>query len=425
MEQPEAHAPWTAILTDLNERSGVSAPLLGRVLGRVMLGGGMVGGPGVPRVEITKGSMLAVPTGELSTGTVSKATKALKDKGLLTAPSSRQGGPALPMSLGRDRWVVGIHIEDRHRQLRMLAGVLTRLDGEEIASIGLDPHDEYQIPSHASGEDEAVLVEAADKLVGLLRDKAQQDHGIQVSEQDILGVGLEIGGHVLNNGDVILKTGVPANRLRIGRELAARLRLPVVIENDVHARAIHALYQGRFAKTFNAVLVQVFDEGVGGALVIDGWVYRGGGGMAMEPGHLVVEHLPATPPPTSEPVPTDDTAHVIRGFADACLCNPSRYGHLDALATPARIVGQLGVSSLEAAACAPSLVQDAEDPDSLRLSEEGISSAAPAGRWGADLLTLSISSTPPSIAPPADRPRGPISANQRSPVPCCGRERSQ
>ena len=115
----------------------------------------------------------------------------------------------------------------------------------------------------------------------------------------MLGVGIEVGSPVYN-GEVMphLSDGstppVP---------LAASLHrlfeadpsfdqpVPVIVENDVNALAVLAIHQAHYAEP-DLVVVGVFDEGVGGGLVMDGRLRRGGNGRAMEIGHLAVGFPP-------------------------------------------------------------------------------------------------------------------------------------
>lgn len=367
MTSDQMHRPWTDLLKRLTKSSGVSSMLLGRVFARVMLGGGVTGGS-VPRAEITRGDMLLRPT-PLSPGTVSKATVALRDAGLLTELPKRpgdRGGPIVPLALGSERCaVVGVHVEDRGRQLRVLTGVLARLDGREIHQT------EQKLETHDPRDDEAALIDGVKEVVRTLLQEAEEEKGVCVTAQDLLGVGVEIAGHVLNNGDVIFETEVKkSDKLQIGRKLAELLQLPVVVENDLNARAIQALYHRQF-KYLDAAMVEVLDEGVGGALIIDGRIYRGGSGMAMELGHLTVEYPTAPLPPPDRAAASDDGER-SRGFADACLCDPHAFGHVDALATPARIRGELRVDDIQTAAETLALVPHANDPELYRLSQEGV-----------------------------------------------------
>ena len=67
-----------------------------------------------------------------------------------------------------------------------------------------------------------------------------------------------------------------------------------MVENDVNALAIHGYYERSF-KGLDVALVTVFRQGVGGALILNGRMYRGIRGMAPEPGHLAVEYPEDSP----------------------------------------------------------------------------------------------------------------------------------
>jgi predicted NBD/HSP70 family sugar kinase len=365
MAPEQMHSMWTELLRRgaAGSSPGVSTSALGRVFARVMLAGGL-SGAGVPRVRIGKGEMLLRPT-TLAPGTVSKASAALLDAKLLTelkqTPGER-GGPTLPLALDGTNWaVIGVHVEDRSRQLQLLHGVLTRLNGEEICQAT------ETLAAHDPRDDEATLVDGVHALVETLLGEAG-------TIRQLLGIGIEVAGHVFYNGDIILETeGKNPDRLQIGKALADKLQLPIVIENDINARAIQALYHNQF-KNLNAALIEVLDEGVGAALLIDGHIYRGSSGMAMEIGHLTVDYPAA---PSAVVLGADTRTRVgnpgeqLRRFVDPCLCDSQAFGHVDTRATPSRIRGELGTADIEAAADIPGLAPEPDKPDTFRLSKEG------------------------------------------------------
>jgi len=151
-----------------------------------------------------------------------------------------------------------------------------------------------------------------------------------MSKRRVLGVGLELGGH-LHRGSV---------NARAVRE---------IWNKDPDSREF-SFPQPHFA------VVAVLDEGVGGALVIDRKIYRGGRGMAGEIGHLTVDYSRPRRVRSSRPANAESGAG---GFDDPCPCANAAaapagsagrgYGHVDALATPARIAGELGIHFWHAA----------------------------------------------------------------------------
>ena len=69
--------------------------------------------------------------------------------------------------------------------------------------------------------------------------------------------------------------------------LAGRLDLPVVLDNDANAAAAAEMAYGA-GRGHRQVLCLTLGTGIGGALVIDGRVFRGANGMAGEFGHMQV-----------------------------------------------------------------------------------------------------------------------------------------
>jgi predicted NBD/HSP70 family sugar kinase len=159
----------------------------------------------------------------------------------------------------------------------------------------------------------------------------------------LLGVGVEVGAPVYD-GEVM---PIASDGSRHPVPLAEKLHLlfegdpgfgqpiPVIIENDVNALAVLAIHQIHYTDP-DLVVVGVFDEGVGGGLVMDGRLRRGGNGRAMEIGHLAVGFPPGQ---DLENEPATKT-----GFGARCGCG--QLGHVDTLATPQRIVEEFGGGTL-------------------------------------------------------------------------------
>lgn len=76
--------------------------------------------------------------------------------------------------------------------------------------------------------------------------------------------------------------------LRLSKILAAKYRLPVFLENDVKASALAEIKYGLGREIKNFVLA-AFGTGIGGAIIIDGKLYKGGLGWAGEFGHTIVQ----------------------------------------------------------------------------------------------------------------------------------------
>ena len=337
---------------------GGSPAMLGRVLYRAALAR-----EPVPRSEISKGSMLIRKTA-LASGTVGKAAEALVGEGLLTAEDSIKSGqpgpPITPLRLGSPTWaIVGIHIDQQLDGPDKLTGIICGLDRKQLC----DPV-EREVPKEGEQHHLGDLAEDIRTLTETLLARLP-------APRKFLGVGVELGGHV-HRGVVLDSTHAGWNQVDLQKELADALceipelrGVPVVAENDVNALAIHSYYE-RSLDGLDVALVVVFRQGVGGALILDGRMYRGPGSMAPEPGHLAAEYPEDQPGWNRPPSPSTVTG---RTFNDECLCSTRErkaYGHVDTLATPVRIEGQLAALkpdekiSLERAATAPLAIPSGE-----------------------------------------------------------------
>ena len=104
----------------------------------------------------------------------------------------------------------------------------------------------------------------------------------------IVGVGVGVAGFVDGgSGEVVYAPHLAWRNEPLAQVLQARLGLPVVVDNDANAAAWgeHRFGAGRGVR--HLVMVTL-GTGIGGALVVDGQLWRGAGGLAGEFGHMVV-----------------------------------------------------------------------------------------------------------------------------------------
>ncbi|GLZ77701.1 hypothetical protein Afil01_25080 [Actinorhabdospora filicis] len=194
----------------------------------------------------------------------------LRPEAPVAARPRRAGGV-----LSNDR-AIGVRIiGDGRDGRRRIVGVLTdvfaeRPIGEEVT---------YPLP-----EEELDRSHVLDQIVRLVDELSAR---LGPAER-LLGVGVEFGGH-LHEGRVVYTSNLRFNwhGFPFAERLKAVLRLPVVLENDANALALYKnLFAGPGTPDFAVVLLTRM--GVGCGLVLDGRLYRGGGGMAGELGHLPV-----------------------------------------------------------------------------------------------------------------------------------------
>ena len=102
----------------------------------------------------------------------------------------------------------------------------------------------------------------------------------------VVGVGLAVAGFVSEDRRVVrFAPHLAWRHVPVADEIGERVGLPVVLEHDANAAAVAEQRFGAAVGAGVAALVAL-GTGIGGALVIDGDVYRGAYGVAPELGHL-------------------------------------------------------------------------------------------------------------------------------------------
>lgn len=99
-------------------------------------------------------------------------------------------------------------------------------------------------------------------------------------------VGLAVAGFVSEDRRVVrFAPHLAWRQVAVADELAARLGLPVVLEHDANAAAV-AEHRFGAARGQQVAALLAIGTGIGGALVLNGEVFRGAHGVAPELGHL-------------------------------------------------------------------------------------------------------------------------------------------
>lgn len=101
------------------------------------------------------------------------------------------------------------------------------------------------------------------------------------------GVGLSVPGHIASNGFVTLAPLMGWKNVDLAQIARNELPVPVpiVVENDANAFAIGDGYK---RDRSGVTLFLNMETGVGGGILIDGKLFRGGHGLAGEIGHMLV-----------------------------------------------------------------------------------------------------------------------------------------
>ncbi len=148
-----------------------------------------------------------------------------------------------------------------------IAGALVDIDGNIVA--------ESKVPTPAQDPD--ALVDAVVALVTELS-----------LGREVLGVGVAAAGFIdADQANIIYAPNLSWRNEPFKAKLQAKLPLPVIIENDANAAAWAEFRYGA-GKGFQHMVMLTIGTGVGGAVIVNGQMLRGGFGIAGELGHLRV-----------------------------------------------------------------------------------------------------------------------------------------
>ncbi|HEV2864767.1 MAG TPA: ROK family protein [Pyrinomonadaceae bacterium] len=125
------------------------------------------------------------------------------------------------------------------------------------------------------------VAEGVARLVADLRDSAPGGVG---------GIGVGVPGLVSpETGRVVISSDVPAAaRGDLQAELREATGLPVVLDNDANAGALGEYTAGAGRGSRNMFYVTI-GTGIGGALILEGRLWRGASGFAGEFGHITID----------------------------------------------------------------------------------------------------------------------------------------
>ena len=202
----------------------------------------------------------------LSPATVTSVTRELLERGVVrvahTAPSNG-GRPAIMLELvGSAATAFGVKIAPDH-----LVGVRVNLDAELL--------ERFELEFDAAAPDS--LDRLGDVLAGWL--------GKATAHPPLLGIGLGMPGVVDGRRRSVDSPMLGWENVPLSRILQKRLRVPVVVDNDVNTLAVSERLYGRGRDVEHFVTVTI-GRGVGLGIVAGGDIYHGYGGGAGEFGHI-------------------------------------------------------------------------------------------------------------------------------------------
>ncbi len=122
-----------------------------------------------------------------------------------------------------------------------------------------------------------------EEIVIELKNRAETNFGSTIS-----GVGIGVPGVVNKGLDHVFKcTNLGWNDIPLGKILKDRTGFDVFIDNDANLAALAEYYIGSLKDKETGVLLTL-GTGVGCGVIINGKPYRGGNGLGLEIGHMVI-----------------------------------------------------------------------------------------------------------------------------------------
>ncbi|GAB2701365.1 ROK family protein [Paenibacillus thermoaerophilus] len=206
----------------------------------------------------------------LNKGTVSSLVQELIDSRLVRelGPGASSGGRK-PVLLAFDPGVgasIGIDLG-----VNYVLALLTGLDGAVIA----------ERRETLSKRDYATVRETLLRFVAELRAlAADRPYGV-------VGVGIGVPGMVDERGAVLFAPNLGWRGIPMAEELAARLDLPIAIDNEANFGAVGERQFGAGRDAGDMIYVSA-GIGIGAGLILNGSLYKGAGGLSGEVGHMTV-----------------------------------------------------------------------------------------------------------------------------------------
>jgi predicted NBD/HSP70 family sugar kinase len=277
-----------------------------------------------------------------STATVSKAVAILIREKLVHDGGQGQRRPGAPLRWTDRYAAAGVVIATRNGHPVELIGTVTMLDGTPLPAFEHEAVHEEVKPDAQLESDPKSLLDQLGEFVRSLIGKAATTN----PETWVLGCGVSVGGHVDGDHGIVRKsfnTGWKDD-FYLEKDLGDWLKsrkdgrsLDVVVENDVTSYAVQMNLTERPADSY--VLVAIFHDGIGGAVVVKGRTWRGAHGLPGEIGHIYVGSQPKGGKSLRDHDKGPHSRHkspLDRGDEPRCRCG--EVGCLEAYATPLAIL---------------------------------------------------------------------------------------
>ncbi|MBP7571734.1 MAG: ROK family transcriptional regulator [Acidobacteria bacterium] len=201
--------------------------------------------------------------------TVSAIVEQLIDEGWVTE------GASGPSTRGRRPRLLHLNVERAG-----IVAVDLRPETTRVALAGIDARFVMQSawPTPASPEAFAKTLAGTVESFGAAR-------------QDIVceGVGVSVPGRVNDAGELVFAPNLGWGQVNLRKLLESEVGLPLALENAASACALAELWFGRHPENVRDLVAVTVSEGIGVGLLLNGQLVRGGGAMAGEFGHVVLD----------------------------------------------------------------------------------------------------------------------------------------
>ena len=147
--------------------------------------------------------------------------------------------------------------------------------------------EKWEIPTVTEEDGSRILPDIASSILGYLAAK-------NISNEDIIGVGIGVPGPVDKNGVVNKCINLGWGRFNVEQTLSDLTGFPVKAGNDATVAALGECWKGGGAGYENIIFVTL-GTGVGGGIIVDGKPVHGTRGAGGEIGHIVLNKQESVP----------------------------------------------------------------------------------------------------------------------------------